>query len=91
VRHTAGACDVKVIAPVPYCPPLPRFLVDTRFRQIASEQLINGVRVFHLRFLTRPGYSLHSSEAGTYYWGVRRQVAQLRPGFPFDVIHAKTH
>src|SRR2546425_6492237 len=88
VRHTTDACDLRVIAPVPYCPPLPRLLVDTRFRQIASQQCLNGVRVSYPRFLTGPGYSLHSYEARMYYWGIRRQVAQLRLEFPFDVIHA---
>lgn len=88
VSHTLGVCELRVMAPVPYCPPLPHRLVDTRFRQIALQQCRNGVRVSYPRFLTGPGYSLHSSEARTYYWGIRRQVARLRQEFPFDVIHA---
>jgi glycosyltransferase involved in cell wall biosynthesis len=59
----------------------------TRFRQIERECL-NGIKVFHPRFLTGPGYSLYNLEADTYYWSIRRQVDRLRREFPFDLIHA---
>jgi len=88
VRQIGRACECRVIAPIPYCPPLPGFFEYSRFRQIPFQRNVNGIEVFHPRFLTGPGYSLHSFEANTYYWGVYRQVEQLRCDFPFDLIHA---
>lgn len=88
VRHLAALCDVRVIAPVPYCPPLPAFVKYTRFRRIPQREQISGVDVRHPRFLVGPGYSLHSFEAAMYYQGVVGEVDRLRREFPFDVIHA---
>jgi len=88
VHHLREFCEVRVMAPVPYCPPLPGFVEHTCFRPVLSRRDVNGVEVWHPRFLTGPGYSLHSVEAGLYYRGVRRQVEQLRREFPFDLLHA---
>ena len=88
VHHTSGLCEVRVVAPVPYCPPLPSFVGFSRFRQIPPRHWVNGVEVRCPRFLTGPGYSWHSFEADTYYWGIRRQVDRLHREFPFDLIHA---
>lgn len=88
VRHVSRLCEVHVVAPVPYCPPSPAFVSYTRFRHILPQQHVNGVEVWHPRFLTGPGYVLHSFEASTYYWGVRHHIEQLCRKFPFDLIHA---
>ncbi len=88
VHHLRRFCEVRVMAPVPYCPPLPGFVEHTCFRPVRSRREVNGVEVWHPRFLTGPGYSLHSFEASLYYWGVHRQVEQLRREFPFDLLHA---
>jgi teichuronic acid biosynthesis glycosyltransferase TuaC len=81
-------CEARVIAPVPYSPPLPGLPEFTRFRQIKAQRQQENVTVYHPRFLVGPGYALHSSEALTYYLGVRRLIDRLRSEFPFDVIHA---
>jgi glycosyltransferase involved in cell wall biosynthesis len=88
VRALAQTCEVRVIAPVPYCPPLPSFVEYSRFRHIIPQQRLNGIEVLHPRFLTGPGYSTHGIDASTYYWGIRGLVDQLRQKFPFDLIHA---
>jgi len=88
VRHAAGLCEPRVIAPVPYCPPLPGFVPYTRFRRIAPRERAKSIEVWHPRFLVGPGYSLHSFEASTYYWGVQHRVEDLHREFPFDLIHA---
>lgn len=87
VRHVAGRCEARVIAPVPYCPPLLP-AEYSRFRAVRHEEDWNGVPVRRPRFLTGPGYSLHRFEAALYYRGVRREVRRVRRTFPFDVIHA---
>lgn len=88
VRCIADLCEIRVVAPVPYCPPLPSFVGYSRFRNILRREEFHGIDVLRPRFLTGPGYSLHSIEASTYYWGIYKQVDRLRREFPFDVIHA---
>jgi len=87
-RHVAKQCDVRVVAPVPYCPPLPRFVEQTKFREVKSHHHVNGVEVTSPRFLTGPGYSLHNYEANALYWSIRSHVDRLHRAFPFDIIHA---
>jgi len=81
-------CEVRVVAPVPYCPPLPSFIEYARFRKIPSKELRNGIEVFHPRFITGPGLSLHNFEATTFVWSMRANIDELRREFPFDLIHA---
>jgi glycosyltransferase involved in cell wall biosynthesis len=88
VCHAAPACDQRVVAPVPYCPPLPGLPDYTRFRQVPARSVGDGVPVYHPRFLVGPGTLLYGAEAWGYYLGVRGLVKRLRQEFPFDLIHA---
>jgi glycosyltransferase involved in cell wall biosynthesis len=88
VRHTAGACQARVIAPVPYCPPLPGLSEYSRFRRVPLRSESQGIVVHHPRLLVGPGRSLYGLEALSYYFAVGRLVARMRSEFPFDVIHA---
>ena len=88
VTHLAPLCDIKVIAPTPYCPPLPGLKGFTRFRSIERALRVDGVEVLHPRFITGPGYSTYNIESSLYYWSVRRYIDRLRETFPFDLIHA---
>lgn len=87
-KFTMSACQVRVVAPVPYYPPIPGPSDFRRFRQVPSQEWCDGIQVFHPRFLTGPGYSTHNLEAQTYYWGVTKTVDQLWGEAPFDLIHA---
>lgn len=88
VSQCAETNEIKVISPVPYCPPLRGFPEYTRFRRIARRNTDNGVEVFHPRFIVGPGRSIYATEAISYYLGVRRQADKIREGFKFDIIHA---
>jgi teichuronic acid biosynthesis glycosyltransferase TuaC len=88
VRSISEKCDVRVVAPTPYCPPLPGLSKYKRFRQVPLQERINGIEVLHPRFLVGPGYSFYDLEARAYYWGIRNAIDQLRRTFPFDLIHA---
>jgi glycosyltransferase involved in cell wall biosynthesis len=88
VSHLAPLCEIKVVAPTPYCPPLPGLKGFTRFRAIERTLHVDGVEVLHPRFLTGPGYTTYNIESSLYYWSIRRYVDQLRKRFPFDLIHA---
>jgi glycosyltransferase involved in cell wall biosynthesis len=87
MSRVARICSVTVVSPVPYCPPLPGFPAYTRFRGVKSVEDLNGIRVYHPRFMVGPGYTLHNLEASAYYWGVRRLVDELWEKDGFDIIH----
>lgn len=93
-RPTVGVaerCDVRVVSPVPYCPPLPAvgpLREYTRFRQIGVREVRRGIEVLRPRFVVGPGRSLHRLEARAYHSGIRRSVDRLRETFPFDLVHA---
>lgn len=89
VQALAGLCEVRVVSPVPYAPPLPGLPESfARFRRIPLRRARDGVIVDYPRFLVGPGSSSYSLEASTYTWGVRGPVDRLRAEFPFDLIHA---
>lgn len=89
-------CEQRVIAPVPYAPPLPGLPATySRFRSVLAHTQTMGlgaheeeIDVWHPRFLAGPAHSLHNYEVEPYFWGVRQAVARLREEFPFDLIHA---
>ncbi len=87
-RAVSRLCEVQVVSPVPYCPPVPRGVSYGDFRRIRRRDRLHGIDVSYPRFLTGPARTLHRLEAAGYYLGVRRKIAQLRREFPFDVIHA---
>ncbi len=89
VRAAAPFCDQKVIAPVPYCPPLPFLPANfARFREAERHRTEDGIDVHHPRFFTGPGYSTYGIESSFYERAVRRVADRLRAEFPFDLIHA---
>ncbi len=87
----AECFDVRVLSPVPWCPPLPAvgpLRQYVRFRQIPRREQRAGIDVERPRFLAGPGRSLHRLEALAQERGARRSVERLRATFPFDLIHA---
>ena len=89
VRAMRGMCDVRVIAPVPYFPPLVPIESYARYRKILHRQNINGVDVCRPRFLAPPGYFLHSHIGKLLYFSIIKRVDGFRQEFPFDLIHAQ--
>ena len=58
VRESTRFCSVKVISPVPYCPPLPGMPETySRFRRVVRQRWDGDAEVFYPRFLLGPGYS----------------------------------
>jgi len=80
--------DVRVISPVPYCPPLPGFISYASNRKILGRSLVNGVEVYRPRFLSPPGYMLHSYLGELLYLSIVRKIDRYRKEFPFELIHA---
>jgi teichuronic acid biosynthesis glycosyltransferase TuaC len=91
VQCSASSAEVKVVAPVPYLPPLPRIgpLVDfARYARVRRRRLDGDVEVLHPALLTGPGYTLHNIESVTYALAALPTVHRLRRRFAFDLIHA---
>lgn len=80
--------DVRVVAPVPYCPPLPKFISYARNRKIFKRGSKNGIDVYCPRYLSPPGYWMHSFVGLLTYWSIVRKIDRYRKEFPFDLIHA---
>lgn len=89
VKYCARFWEVKVVSPVPYCPPIPGLPANfTQFRRIERRRLEGSVESFHPRMLTPPGATLQSVDVIPYYLSVVRLVDRLRRKFRFDLIHA---
>jgi glycosyltransferase involved in cell wall biosynthesis len=79
-------CAVKVVAPVPYFPPI-KANWRWRFSQVATSELRDGIEVYHPRYFMTPKW-------GMLFYGVLlffsalRCVKRLRKEFDFDLIDA---
>lgn len=89
-RMTAFArrpgCEIKVVAPVPYFPPL-KVSHRWHYSQVLRKETIEGVEVYHPRYLMIPkiGMSLHGM---MLFLSVQRFIKRLRRDFKFDLIDA---
>ena len=88
VRASARFCEPRVIAPVPYMPPLPGAGYYQQFRAIDQRENVNGIEVLRPRFVIAPGSYFRGTEAASYYARMRGRVDRLRSDFPFELIHA---
>lgn len=88
LHHCSEECELKVVSPVPYFPPIKGFERYGRFRKVVNHSSEDGVEVFHPRFFVGPGMSLYSSEALSYYMGIRSTADKLHKKSNFDLIHA---
>ncbi|MCG1024840.1 glycosyltransferase family 4 protein [Dehalobacter sp.] len=83
-------CEIKVVSPVPYAPwPLPALQPKWRaYASIPDHDVVDGVEVHYPRYLEFPRSYFLEQSGYFMYQGIRRQVAQIRRDFPFDLIHA---
>ena len=87
VAHVARieGVEARVVAPVPYYPPLPGW--RGAYRRIAEREDLDGLRVEHPRYAMVPkvGARWHGA---FLYRALRSRVERMRQEFPFDVIDA---
>ena len=78
-------CELRVVAPVPYYP----FDIGWRsgYARVAKEETIDGIRVYHPRYLLIPkiGMTLHGA---LMCLSVLRAIRRVRRSFSFDLIDA---
>ncbi len=87
-QHLARLCEVKVVAPVPYFPPLRIFKKWYVFSQIPREEQIDSIEIFHPRYLFFPvvGRPIHGF---VYFMRVLPFLWRLKRRFDFDLIDAQ--
>lgn len=94
VREQVGVlakhCDVKVIAPVSYAPPLLRNFKQKwkLFSMIPQHEWIDGIEVFRPRVPMLPRNLSLGIDGFSYFLGVLSEVKRLSKSFSFDIIHA---
>lgn len=86
--HTARLedCQIKVVAPVPYFPPL-RINRRWLFSQILRKEEIEGLEVSHPRYFMIPKVSMFL-QGVMMFLTVLPHVRKVRQDFDFDVIDA---
>lgn len=85
IKEVTELCDLKVVAPVPWFPPLKIFKRWYRFSQIPYHENTEGLEVFHPRFFIIPkiGRSFYGI---LYFLSVFPYILRLRKGFDFDIL-----
>ncbi|MBN1464474.1 glycosyltransferase family 4 protein [candidate division KSB1 bacterium] len=83
-RH--GTCEVKVVAPAPYYPPI-QWGARHQFARIAHHEFQDDLEVFHPRFFMIPKVGM-----ATYGWTMYRSLLpamkKIAAQFDFDLIDA---
>lgn len=79
--------EVKVVAPVPYFPPINISNKWYRYSKIPSYEVIDGIEVFHPRYFVTPKIGMFFYGYWMYQ-GVRKTIERIRNEFFFDVIDA---
>ena len=79
--------EIKVVAPVPFFPPIKRFQKWYTFSQIKKHEYIDGIEVFHPKYLVTPKIGM-SFYGFNMFLGALKTVRKIHKGFPFDLIDA---
>jgi glycosyltransferase involved in cell wall biosynthesis len=79
-------CRMKVVAPVPYFPPI-KITSRWLFSQVARQEIIEGVEVYHPRYFMTPRVGM-ASYGLMMFLSVFPLVRKIRRDFDFDLIDA---
>lgn len=81
-----NGCKVKVIAPVPYFPPI-NLSWRSKYSQVMRREIREGLEVFHPRYFITPkiGMSLYGLKM---FLSVLPTVKKIQKNFDFDIIDA---
>jgi glycosyltransferase involved in cell wall biosynthesis len=79
-------CQVKVVAPVPYFPPI-KISHRWLFSQVLRQETLEGIEVSHPRYFITPKIGM-ASYGLLMFLSVVSTVKKIRTGFDFDLIDA---
>lgn len=83
---TLEGCQIRVISPVPYFPPL-RINWRWRFSQIQEHEVRDGIEVYHPRYYMIPKVGMSLSGV-LMFLSVLSTVKRVQRNFDFDLIDA---
>jgi len=89
-RELARLCDVKVVSPVPWFPPLKLFPKWYGYSQLPLNDTRKGVDILRPRALALPRNILFPLLGFSFYLALRRWADEIEHDFPIDLIHAHT-
>jgi glycosyltransferase involved in cell wall biosynthesis len=81
-----GRCELRVVAPVPYYPPV-RFGSRAGYARVVREQVIDSIQVYHPRYFMIPKVGM-ALQGWTMFLSMLPFVAKLRRKFEFDLLDA---
>jgi teichuronic acid biosynthesis glycosyltransferase TuaC len=85
----SGAIDAKVVAPVPwFCSTNPRFGEYARMALTPNHETLDGIEVWHPRYLLPPKVGMSVAPFAMALGAVRTLRRLIANGFDFDVIDA---
>lgn len=90
VKALSSHCDIKVLSPIPWFPPLRIFRRWYEYSRTTVQEKRKGAEVFRPRAIVFPRNFLFPFVGLSFYLSLRRCVNQLEKDFPFDLIHAHT-
>ncbi len=83
--HRLAGCEIKVVAPVPYCPPLPFLGRWYNYSRIKQLERIDGIEVYHPRYPLIPKASMPFHGLSMFLSSLRL-VKKIYRDFPYDLI-----
>ncbi len=85
----SGEVRVKVVAPVPWFPfKSHRFGEYSEFARVPEFEEIEGIEVYHPRYIVLPKIGMNLSPS-TLYWAAKKTIKNIiQTGFEFDLIDA---
>jgi glycosyltransferase involved in cell wall biosynthesis len=87
IKALAKYCDIKVIAPVPYFPPINIRKKWFLYSQIPKKEIQAGLEVYHPRWFIVPKIGM--SFYGVFYFlSILSYIKNIQKEFDFDIIDA---
>jgi len=83
--HRLAGCEIKVVAPVPYCPPLPFLGRWYRYSRIKKLEQIDGIDVYHPRYPLIPKVSMPFHGLSMFLFSLQL-VKKIHRDFPYDLM-----
>jgi len=90
VKELSRRCQMKVVSPVPWFPPLKPFKKWYAYARSPVRELREGIEVFSPRAVVLPRNFLFELLGFSFYLSLRRWINKIETDFPFDLIHAHT-
>lgn len=87
VEALARIARVKVIAPLPWVPPLPGLGKRYAHAHLSGKETAGETEIFHPRYAVIPGIA-RSLYGRLYFFGIVKTASAMRKDFDFDVVLA---